>query len=97
MQIIYKEPHLLSITGTITLEKLLALRTEGENIIKDVATPCKFTLSNLHTTHIATISLLLSWVRCARLHNKTIQFIEIPEKLLHWLQIINLTEIPEIS
>jgi ABC-type transporter Mla MlaB component len=97
MQITYEEQNLLSITGNITLAKLSELRTEGENIIKELNTPCKITLSNLHNLHIAIISLILAWVRFARLHKKNIQFIEIPAKLLKWLEIINLNTIPEIS
>ena len=97
MQIIYEEQNLLSLTGNITLAKLSKLRTEGENIIKELSTPCKITLSSLHNVHIAIISLILSWIRFARLHKKHIQFIEIPAKLLKWLEIINLNTIPEIA
>ena len=97
MQIIYKETNVLSITGNITLAKLSSLRNEGEQIIKDLNQPCNITLSNLHNTHIAIISLLVSWIKCARLHNKTIKFTEIPIKLRTWLQVISFIQLPEFS
>ena len=97
MQITYEEQNLLSISGNITLAKLSELRTEGENIIKELNAPCRITLSNLHNVHIAIISLILAWIRFSRLQKKTIQFIEIPAKLLKWLEIIKLNTIPEIS
>jgi len=56
----------LAVTGEVDADSVIALRAQGETLIRQATGPLTIDLSGLATAHSVVLSMLLCWQRLAR-------------------------------
>jgi phospholipid transport system transporter-binding protein len=93
IQIIYKDQDLLSVRGNINIHNIVPLRMRGEKMIVEMQRPCSISFADVYAVQTAALSVILCWIRYAKKHNKQIKFVDLPQQLNNWLDIIKLPQI----
>lgn len=70
-----------SLIGQVTPENAVALRRQGERLLKEAAPLVTVDLSAITRSTSAAISVLLCWMREAENKGKKIQFVHMPDKM----------------
>ncbi len=71
------------VTQPINFATVLALRAQGEAVIRQSATDSimMFDLNHVHCTDSAVLPLLAAWLRCGKQRGMTIRFCNVPDEL----------------
>lgn len=70
-----------ALSGEVTTLNAVALRQDGERLLKDAATEVVVDLMGISRSTSAAISVLLCWMREAERLNKQLQFANMPDKM----------------
>ncbi|AHI29106.1 NTP binding protein [Marinobacter similis] len=83
-----KEPRvertsdILVVTGEVDAESVVALRSEGEAVIRAAAVNLTVDLEGLETAHSVVLSMLLCWQRLAASQGVSLTYQGVSERLL---------------
>ena len=93
---IRKEHQTFMVSGRIVFETVLALRGQGDVLIKSEANPC-FDFREVTRTDSSAVALLLAWLRKAKQDDKVIRFINLPQSMLDMAQAYDVKSFLSIS
>ncbi|HEA52868.1 hypothetical protein LCGC14_1655980 [marine sediment metagenome] len=82
----------LWVSGAIDAHTVIALRAEGERLIKTVSDRLVVDLEGLSTTHSVVLSMLLCWSRLAEKQGVALSFREAPGRLVSLAALSNLED-----
>lgn len=86
---------MILVSGAVDAHTVIALRAEGERLIKSASESLKaleVNLEGLSTTHSAVLSMLLCWSRLAEKQGVSLCFEEAPERLVSLASLSNLED-----
>lgn len=86
----------LLVSGDIDFSTVVSLRTDGENYIQRM-TKIIFDFTQVMQANSAGLTLMLSWLRCAKQLNKNIEFRNVPISLITMAKVCDLTAILRIK
>ncbi|SRR5690554_269210 len=72
----------LTVTGEVNADNVVALRTQGEQLISAAGGPVTVDLTGLATAHSAVLSMLLCWQRLAIGNRQSLTFRGASDRLL---------------
>jgi len=88
----------LTVTGDVDAESVIALRAQGEALIRAASGPLTVDLSELGTAHSVVLSMLLCWQRVAQQLHRPMTFRGANERLVSLAALSNLqNQIPGFS
>jgi len=80
----------LAVTGDVDAETVIALRAQGEALIRGATGPLTVDLSELGTAHSVVLSMLLCWQRLAHQLHRPMTFRGASERLVSLAALSNL-------
>ncbi|KAA1176366.1 STAS domain-containing protein [Marinobacter salinexigens] len=84
--------QVLSVTGNVAVDQVVALRKEGETLIGTVSGSLTVDLSELETAHSVILSMLLCWQRYARQQGVSLIFQGVSDRLSSLAALSNIDE-----
>jgi phospholipid transport system transporter-binding protein len=81
-----------AVSGNIDFTNVVTLRMMGEKYIHENPTPV-FDFQQVTRANSAGLTLMLTWLRCAKQMHKTIRFINVPSSLKTMARVCDLTVI----
>ncbi|CAH9019576.1 lipid asymmetry maintenance protein MlaB [Candidatus Nitrosacidococcus sp. I8] len=84
------------IMGVLTFDTVISAGEEGIDLFESVS-DIQVDLQEVTHTDSAGLALLISWVRYARLQNKSLQFLNASEQILALAKVSNLDQIIPFS
>jgi len=83
----------LAVAGVLDFVNVVALKTEGEQLLSQMSEACVIDLSKVTRAGSAGVSLLLGWLRFANNRDLPLSFSHLPEDLLGVAQVSGLQDI----
>lgn len=82
----------LTVSGEVDVDSVVALREQGEKLLKTVSVDLVVDLGNLETAHSVVLSLLLCWQRLANRRGISISYRGVSERLASLAALSNLDD-----
>ena len=77
----------------LELDQAEAIKTQGIRLIENGAGPFRVDLAELRRANSVTVAVLMAWYRHARLHEKSIVFVNLSQDLLNIIEFSGLRRI----
>lgn len=82
----------LTVSGEVDVDSVVALREQGEKLLKTVSVDLVVDLGNLETAHSVVLSLLLCWQRLANRRGISISYRGVSARLASLAALSNLDD-----
>lgn len=69
------------------------VRLAGERVLDEAPDGVEFSLAQLKESNSVVVALLLAWVRHARMRNKSIRFVDVPDDLRNIIELYGVADI----
>ena len=84
----------MAVSGVIAFDNVMCLRQQGDDLISAMShATISVDLSQLTSTDVSGLSLLVRWIHRASSQGKSLQFLEIPERLVKIANVCNMNRI----
>lgn len=80
----------LSVSGTVNTQTVVALRAQGEKLIDDAGKELTVDLERLETAHSVVLSMLLCWQRLACRRGVSLSYCAVSDRLVSLAALSNL-------
>ena len=87
------DDHTLSLSGVVDVNNAMALKAEGEKLLKAMGESFVIDMSDVQQSSSVGVSVILCWVRAAREAQKEIQFRNMPAKMFDVARVSGLDEV----
>lgn len=71
----------IALRGELDHDTVVKARQTGEQLLVESAATCRISLKGLQSTHSGVLSLLLCLIRYAGRHQRSIVFVDMPDRL----------------
>lgn len=88
--VVARNADTLLLTGDVTSQNVVSLRTKGESVIRQMTSRGTIDLAGLSSANTITLSLLLSWLRFAKRSNVSLIINQSPGKLFDMARVSGL-------
>lgn len=88
--------NLIKIKGDLIFNNAVLARKQGIKVLDSVSS-AKIDLAELNNIDSSCLSILVTFIRHAKLKHKTIEFINLPEKLINLSRVCGVDEILPIA
>ena len=93
--IVFRDDDTIIVQGPVTIDNVVKLTQDGIALFDDH--PLTIDLDKVTEVDSTIISMLLEWLRAARKHTNSLQFINMPESLNSLIQLYDVVELIPVS